>query len=248
MKKMVWAALWLGLSTGALAQELRLVSGDRYAPYTDRTLPGQGLITHLVRRVLSEQGIAHSVSWQPWKRGYLNTLSGHYDGTFPYVSTAKRREHFEFSMPLYTTSAHLFSRAADHFEVADLAELRRGRLCTPLGWHVSTPLRELLGRGVLKRHAPANLTTCAELLRRGRDDLFVADRFLGQAALSAIGARPGEFHQSRSVLEHHELYLLVSKQNPQARQIIERFNQGLQRLVLTGEYERILGRHLGSQQ
>ncbi|MFI7868843.1 amino acid ABC transporter substrate-binding protein, partial [Ectopseudomonas khazarica] len=65
-----WRAALLGLllCTSLRAEVLHLVTGDEYAPFTGKALPGQGMLTQVVQAALAEQGLAMTLDWQPWNR------------------------------------------------------------------------------------------------------------------------------------------------------------------------------------
>ena len=89
------------LSGLASAAPVQLVTGDDYAPFTDRELPQGGMLTELVQQALLQAGHQPKLSWLPWKRGYQATLRGQFDVTFPYLKTAEREADYLFSAPLY---------------------------------------------------------------------------------------------------------------------------------------------------
>ena len=65
------ALLSLLLCASLRAEVLHLATGDDYAPFTGKALPGQGILTQVVRAALAEQGMAITLDWLPWNRGCL---------------------------------------------------------------------------------------------------------------------------------------------------------------------------------
>lgn len=244
MLQRVLVCLLSSLSLCAQAGNLRLVSGDDYAPFTGQALPGGGMLTQVVGAALNERGLTHSLDWRPWNRGYLKTLQGEYDATFPYVRTAERERDYLYSTPLYTANQHLFSRAEDLFEADDLAALRGKRICYPLGWQPPAAIQQLLDKGALQRHAPAGLNECARLLLLGRDDFFVANLYLGEAAMRSTGEALTRFHRSSSVFSSSTLHLIVPRNHPQGPWLIEQFDMGLRALQGSGQYQRLIDSYL----
>ncbi|MDX5373134.1 MAG: transporter substrate-binding domain-containing protein [Pseudomonadaceae bacterium] len=221
------------------AAPLKLVTGDQYPPFTGRSLPDGGMLTELVLRALQETGQQPQLAWQPWKRGYLATLRGQYDATFPYLPSPQREAEFLFSAPLYETTQKLFSRSEDQLEADHLAGKR---LCLPLGWQPPEPLLALLASGQLQRHEPQDLATCAKLVALGRDDFFVADDLLGQQALRHAGVH-SRLRQSQTTLARNRLHLIVPRNRPGAQALMDSFNAGLQRLRDDGTYAQIVQKH-----
>ena len=228
----------------AQAADLRLVTGDDYAPFTGQALPEGGMLTQVVRAALQQSNIASSLDWQPWNRGYLKTLRGDYDATFPYVRTPQREEEFLYSEPLFIAEQHIFSRAGEVIEVDDVPSMQGRRLCYPLGWQPPPIIQQLVDDGQLSRHSPAGLHECARLLLMGRDDFFISDRRLGETALRLTGEPIERFRRSNSAINRSTLHLIVPRSHPQAAVIIAQFNQGLAQLRASGDYQRMLERHL----
>lgn len=235
--------LSLALCTSALAAPLRLVTGDDYAPFTGKALPAGGMLTQVVRAALQRSSIDSSLDWQPWNRGYLKTLRGQYDATFPYVRTPQREEVFLYSEPLFIAEQHIFSRAGEVIEVDDVSSIQGRRLCYPLGWQPPPIIQQLLDDGQLNRHSPTGLNECARLLLMDRDDFFISDRRLGETALQLTGVPSERFRRSNSAISSSTLHLIVPRSHPQAAVIIAQFNQGLAQLRASGDYQRLLDRH-----
>ncbi|GAB6388619.1 hypothetical protein STUTZSP0542_21580 [Stutzerimonas marianensis] len=237
-----WFLLSLAISLGAHAGNVRLVTGDDYAPLTGRSLEGDGMLSAVVRAAFSRSGLETSLAWQPWKRGYLMTLRGEYDATFPYIRAAQRERDFLYSAPLYVSEQHLFSRAADPVEYDDLDGVTGRRLCHPLGWQLPEPIQRLVDQGVLVRHSPTGLSACAQLLLLGRDDVFLADLQLGTFALRSTEAPRLRFHVSNSIVGRQTMHLIVPRNRAGSEELIERFDRGLQAIRASGEYQRLLDR------
>lgn len=234
----------LALCTSALAAPLRLVTGDDYAPFTGKALPAGGMLTQVVRAALQRSSIDSSLDWQPWKRGYMKTLRGDYDATFPYVHTPQREEVFLYSEPLFVAEQHIFSRAGQVIEINDVPSMQGLRLCYPLGWQPPPIIQQLLDDGQLRRHSPTGLNECARLLLMDRDDFFISDRRLGETALQLTGVPLEQFRRSDSAINSSTLHLIVPRSHPQAAVIIAQFNQGLAQLRASGDYQRLLERNM----
>lgn len=242
MKRQLCCVLLLSLVIGpsAHAADVRLVTGNDYAPLPGQPLAGSGMFSQIVQAAFARRGIASTLAWQPWNRGYLMTLRGEYDATFPYIRADQREREFYYSEPVYLSEQHLFSRSDDAIELSDVQQASRRRLCHPLGWQLPEFFQALVDGGVLVRHSPQGLSECAQLLLLGRDDFFLADLQLGRYALSSTAAPPRRFHISRSVLSGQTLHLIVPRNRPGAVELIEQFNMGLATLHANGEYERMI--------
>lgn len=241
--------LWMLLSSlclplWAAAEPLRLVTGDGYAPFTGKALPGGGLLTQVVQAALSQSRVSSELDWQPWNRGLHMTLLAQYDATFPYVRSQEMEQDYLFSDPLLVVRQHLFSRAGEVYEVDDLPALAGKRLCYPLGWQLPTAIQSMVEQGLLTRHAPPGMIECARLLLLQRDDFFIANGPIGEAALDATGEPSSHFRRSQSAFPERSLNLIVSRRHPHAEQLLLTFNQGLAQLQAGNQYRLILDGYL----
>lgn len=241
--------LWMLLSSlclplWAAAEPLRLVTGDGYAPFTSKALPGGGLLTQVVQAALSQSRVSNELDWQPWNRGLHMTLLAQYDATFPYMRSQDMEQDYLFSGPLLVVRQHLFSRAGEVYEVDDLPALAGKRLCYPLGWQLPTAIQGMVEQGLLTRHAPQGMIECARLLLLQRDDFFIANGPIGKAALEATGEPSSHFRRSQSAFPERSLHLIVSRRHPRAEQLLLTFNQGLAQLQAGNQYRLILDGYL----
>tara|TARA_R110000868_G_scaffold101207_1_gene278656 strand:+ start:2574 stop:3344 length:771 start_codon:yes stop_codon:yes gene_type:complete len=242
-----WLLLSLLLCTSALAEPLRLVTGDNYAPFTGKALPAGGMLTQVVHAALAQSNTDSTLEWEPWNRGYLKTLRGEYDATFPYVLTPLREQAYFYSAPLLMVEQHIYSRAVDPIDTVD-PELLRGRtVCVPLGWQPPAQIQGLLEQGILSRHSPIGIKECARLVLIGRDDFFVADRRLGDTALQLIDASDGQLRRSTAMISASSLHLIVPNSHPRGSVIIAEFNAGLDRLKVSGAYQQVIEGYIQSR-
>ncbi|WP_415753844.1 substrate-binding periplasmic protein [Pseudomonas leptonychotis] len=241
------ALLGLMCCYSAMGADLRLVTGDDYAPFTGRALPAGGMLTQVVHAVLAESKIDSTLDWQPWNRGYLKTLRGEYDATFPYVPTPQREQEYLYSAPLLVVEQHIFSRVDDPVERVDAQAMQGRRVCSPLGWQPTKVIQDLLDQGVLSRHSPIGIKECARLVSMGRDDFFVADRRIGETALQLIGIAEDEVFRSTERVSSSSLHLIVPRNHPHGPLIIDSFDAGLASLRASGEYQQVLAGYIESR-
>ena len=236
--------LALYLPACAFGQDLRLVSGEDYAPFAGSNLPGGGMLTQIVQAAFAQQGISTAVTWLPWKRGYLETSQGKYPATFPYVRTPEREQEFLYSAPIFTFKQHIYSRAGEVYEPDNLPALKGKRFCYPLGWQPPAAIQQMLDSGELTPHNPKTLAACAELLLLNRDDFFLANAMLADTVLRQMGEQGLALRISESSFPTNTFHLLVSRNYPQGENLIQHFNQGLASLFESNQYQPLIERYL----
>jgi polar amino acid transport system substrate-binding protein len=232
------------LPVSAFAHEVSLVTGEDYAPFTGSDLPGGGMLTQVVQAALAQQGISTTIAWQPWKRGLLAATQGKYAATFPYIRTPEREQAFLYSAPIYTFKQRLYSRAGELYEPDNLPALVGKRFCYPLGWQPPVAIQQMVERGDLSRYTPKNLDACALMVLLHRGDFFLANAPLGDAVLRRMGDRQSALRTSTASFPSNSLHLLVPRNHPQARSLLQRFNRGLAALQASGEYQQLIEQYL----
>lgn len=232
------------LPLSAFAQELSLVTGEEYAPFTGSDLPGGGMLTQIVQAAFAQQGISTVLAWQPWKRGYLEASQGKYAATFPYIRTPEREVEFLYSAPIYTFKQRIYSRRGEVYEPENLSVLVGKRLCYPLGWSPPAVIQQMIEREELSLHTPKSLDACAQIVLLGRDDFFLANTLLGDIVLRRMGDKSEGLRSSVTSFPSNTLHFLVARSYPQADKLLQRFNQGLATLQASGEYQQLIELYL----
>jgi polar amino acid transport system substrate-binding protein len=232
------------LPVSAFAQELSLVTGEDYAPFTGSDLPGGGMLTQIVQAAFAQQGISTALAWQPWKRGYLAATQGKYAATFPYIHTPEREQAFLYSAPIYTFNQRLYSRTGEVYEPDNLPALAGKRFCYPLGWQPPAAIQQMIERGELSLHTPKTLDACAQLLLLQRDDFFLANALLGDIVLRRMGEQRAGLRTSTATFPTSTLHFIVSRNYPAASKLLHSFNQGLAALQASGEYQQLMEQYL----
>ena len=66
--RLLLTLLFLCVSCAAQADEVLRIAADRWPPYADRQLPGNGVAVHLVQAALKRAGYASEYIEVPWPR------------------------------------------------------------------------------------------------------------------------------------------------------------------------------------
>jgi polar amino acid transport system substrate-binding protein len=157
-----------------------------------------------------------------------------------------RCQRFFFSDPLYEVLTALFVRSDSRVKTLRTEEIAGMTLCRPAGY----PIHELDqggrnwvrdGRVTLIR--PPTVDECFRLLENGTVDGVAEAELVGRASLTALGL--GErVRMIEQPVALTTLHALISKSHPHARTILYYVNGSLAKLRESGEYDRIIERHL----
>ena len=215
-----------------------LTTGDDYPPFTSSELPRGGMATSLVLNAFERSGyVDKQVEWLPWKRGYELTKRGEYHATFPYVWSAERAESFYYSDPFFSSAHYAWSRQGEPNTLVNEEDLHGKVYCNPLGYGEFDIIRELKDRNLLRRETPSNMQQCIKMLLGERADFIIAVPSEVNNALLEAGLSSEEVQQSGFPVAEIRHHVIVSRQLPRARKLIDDFNDGLKELRENGDYD-----------
>ena len=228
----------------ARAQSVALVTGNDYAPFTHNQLPEGGMATEIVRKALAASKMEPTIAWLPWSRGYDETKGQKFAGTFPYVHSPERDQDFVFSKPIYELKQHAFTRADSKLDFAQPSSLAGSTICLPTGWAPAESLAEMIKSGQIKREEARDISFCVRMVISGRADYFITAPFQGVATIKGTNTPAGTLQMSPTVLNRSTLHLIAAKSSPTSNDVIGAFNRGLEALQKSGEYDKIVDRHI----
>ena len=228
----------------AAGQELRLVTGNDYAPYADASLPHGGLAAEIVMRAFAEAEIEVQIDHVPWPEGFALARDGAYSGTFPYLLVEERQRHFAYSHPIYEIRRLLLSSIRNPIEPGRPRALAGLVLCVPIGYALHQDLLMPVMAGDLIVRRPATMSRCIEEIEAGRSDFVVVPEFIAIGMIVGLGRRFSDFHLSSQPISRDAYYLLVSRAAENGDDLIAAFNRGLADLRLSGAYDDLISRRI----
>jgi polar amino acid transport system substrate-binding protein len=249
----------------SMVRRVEFLTADGFAPYTGRSLEAGGMLTQVIAAAMgivkdeSKGRFDYGVAWVNDWSAHLNPLllTRAFDVGFPWArpncdavnlqpTSQFRCQRFFFSEPLYEGITGLFVRVNSRIKSLRGEEIAGTTLCIPAG----QPVHELDDHGrnwvkdgkvVLMR--PPTVDECFRLLDNGTVDGVVEAELAGRASMVSLGLgdKVSMIDQPIALTTYHAL---VSKSHPHARTILYYVNSSLEKLRDSGEYDRIIERHL----
>jgi len=232
--------LILLLASASLPAEVLRLAGNIWPPYTDRSLPGEGLSVELIRTALGRGGYQVEYIEVPWERALLGLRNGSYDMINGWPSV-KRVDYTLSSRPFLINRMRWVQRRESDMRYDGLDSLTGHPIALSRGYMYSDELDE--DRRLQKGYA-ANFVQAAKMVLAGRVDLTLEDertalfhleRELGHER-DALRFVPGEFRRVG-------LSLLVRSDHPRRTDIVATFNREIAAMVDDGSYAAIFSRH-----
>lgn len=222
-----------------------LLSSSNYYPHYAEDLPQQGAVSEIIRQAFLLQGINIDIQFMPFARAYRESQQANYIGLIAAWYDDERAEHFYYSQPLYANQIVFFKRrdmAVSYSDYADLAQ-QKLRLAEVQGY-LQVPGLPKSGVAISR---VATDEQAFQMLARGRVDLVPADKLNGLYLVDEkLPQYAGQLDWMTPALEQRPMYLLLSKKDPRSEALIQRFNNGLQQLRQSGQFQQILDNLLPS--
>ncbi|WP_233282052.1 substrate-binding periplasmic protein [Pseudomonas mangiferae] len=228
---------WANLGT---AETLRLVN-DLWPPFTDTSLPHGGLATDLVSHALQRAGYTTEAIQVPWARVLRGLQAGDYDVVIAAWKDSERARYGLFSAPYMTNRIRFYQRRNGGIAFDQLADLRTYSIAVVRGY----AYREDFDRDDSLLKVPVvDFAMGARMLAAGRLELALEDEQVARyhlgRELRGIG---DQLEPLPKPLSENGLHILVRNSHPQARRIVERFDQALQDMRADGSYAAIFKAH-----
>lgn len=243
--------------TGARVERINLVTGDDYAPFTDRKLPGGGMLAELVQRAMEEAAPAEgfAVHWVNDWDAHLGTLleQGLVDMSFPWSRPAcevvpddYRCQTFLFSDPLFEVLELGYIDSSRPIAFDKDSDMEGKRLCRVAGYsthELDKDGRNWVKDGKITLERPDKVGDCFQMLVDGKVDVVQIDEFAGKASIKEMGLTDRVQTLPRPI-SVEPLNVLIHKGNPRAEELVQIINAGLAGLKEKGVYQQIVGTHL----
>ena len=223
----------------AADKSLRLAATE-YPPFYGKELENHGFITEIVTAAFERSGYRIDVKFLPWNRALEKTKDGAFDGLFTVWHRKEREQWFLYSDPLPANEVGFYKRAEDDIQFADYDDLRPYQIGVVLGY-VNPPGFD---EANLKTVTVFDDETNFRKLAKGRIDLVLADRLLGQNIINTVLADSGvAFEWLTPALAIETQHVVFSKQLDGYPQRAADFNAGLAAIEADGTLTAIIKKH-----
>ena len=254
----VSAPLAVPLGSPGNRDRINLLTGDDYAPFTDRQLPNGGLFTELVEAAMTdanpEKGFG--INWvNDWSSHFEPLLSNAFlDMSFPWIRpdcatdpSTYRCANLVFSDPMFEMLVLLFTNEQAPIQFTDDADILGKTLCRPEGYatfFLDHEDRNWLRDGKITLVTPETPSECFEMLAARTVDGVVMNEFTGREKVRELGLQDHIDVAIGLPINIDSLHVVAHKDHPEAAELISIVNEGLAQIRESGEYQRIVDEHM----
>lgn len=233
----VWfllTALVLLCATVGRTQGLPVATGE-WIPFTSETMEHYGHFTQRVTLVFKEMGLEPEYRFYPWRRCFDSVAKGRVWAAFPYSYTKERAEEVWFSDALTCSKSVFFyyqpGATPKHYTFNSLKDLQPYTIGGVTGYFYEASFQE----AGLRVDYVSKEINALEKLKLGRIDLMPVNELVGWNLIQTLF--PDEAHNFKTLakpLNVSTLRLIVSKDYPGSKKLMDRFHQALERCIEKG--------------
>lgn len=238
---------WLLACPAQALPAVRITNGE-WPPYLSQRLPYYGVASRIVSEAFALQGIEVEYGFFPWRRSLALAKSGEWNGSAIWLKNEERERDFYISDPILRAEYLFFHLRTTPFSWADIVDLGRYRIGISNDYYYGAAFHDAIRKDMLTVEGVTSDEQNFRKLLGQRIDIFPMDGIAGRAMLrqrfSAEEADRITAHPKP--LYSETMHLLLSKKVPGNRQLMQEFNQGLQKLKASGRLDAYL-RDVASQ-
>ncbi|MDG1970213.1 MAG: transporter substrate-binding domain-containing protein [Paracoccaceae bacterium] len=242
---------------------LKLLTASGLPPFADKSLRGGGMATELANRSLEKLGIkeASRIVFIDDRDSHLQDLliDGSFDLGFPWFRTACEQmalleemspkdawlcKNFSFSEPFYEFVFGFFVPIGEYSQSrTTFLDFSESRICRPSG----SSMLDLAFSGLTEDNAtfvrPETLIECLMMLKNGEVDAVSGEAFETENLLAELGLFE-EIEELPNLGLLQTIHAVAPNEKPGSDDALATMNMGLIELKISGEWFRIVGRHL----
>jgi len=229
------------LACQANAEPWRIGADQNFPPYAfveNGTL--KGIHVDIVKAVMKEIGINYKISTYPWARVVRVTNNSEVDFSFPWVGKPQRFEKYLLVGPIHEGRTVFAVKKSSTIKYETLNDISGLTVGTVRDYSYSTEFDN--ATNFKKDSAAKDNINILKKLTGGRVDLIIGDENVLAAEAKKLGLL-GEIKFLPKAVKNALRYATFPKQH---KKQAETFKAGLDKIIASGEYQKILDKHLSN--
>jgi len=237
--KIVFFLIIICLKLTSANEIINLTTGE-WPPYTSKNNLNERIAQKIVSEAFKLVGVDTKITYYPWKRAYKMAKELDVDATFPWERNEGREADFYFSKKaILSTRTVFFHLKSFNFQWENFEDLAKYKIGATEGYNTATVLKD---NGLKMQMVFREVLNFKKLLR-GRIDITPSSYFVGYNIINknfSIEETSKFTNHTKLIYPEKGVFFLISKRHPYAKQLMEKFDRGLELLIQNGFYEKIL--------
>lgn len=225
-------------------KETLVITTNTYPPYV--SADGQhSFFPELFDAIGKKMHVSFTFHFAPWKRGEANVKSHTAWATIPYKKTEEREKDFDFSAPLYQSTARFFLYSSNGTK----PQIGYGRLSDLHPFSIGGVQGYYYTQWFKDAHLNVDYALSEEQnlkrLALGRIDMTPVAETLGWYLIDKLFPpdKAKNFYTLDKPLTSGDLFLMTAKDYPDGKELLARFNIALAEIKNDGTMLRLLQKH-----
>jgi ABC-type amino acid transport substrate-binding protein len=237
--------VFLVIPLTASSQQTWQIVTENFPPYFSENLPQGGWLLEMTQSALQTQNINSEIEFTTWDRALRLLEKKKKTAILGAYYSPARNEIFYYSRPLGFSHTGIFKRKNSIINYNGTVESLEPY---SIGKKDSAFVSQEFSKNTnLAITTTKNLSISMYLLQKGRIDLVAGTKEAGEYWLKnkenlSLNSNE-EVHFLQPYLASHNLYLIVSQSNPQAKKYIQKLNTGMRIIINNGTAAKILEKH-----
>lgn len=228
--------LFLHFSVFSIGQSLNLAS-DSWPPFTDKA-GNTAVAMELVEEALGREKISVTYEVADFKVVLEGLQEGSFDGSAALWYSDERSTYLSYSQPYLENQLVLVGLKGSDVSQQSLSELKDKRVAIVATYDYGEALDTVSG---VEWVTSSSDQESLELLFKAETDYMLADALLAEHLIQDQEAEVAEFLEiGEHTLLRRSLYFAVQRSNPQAEEILDKFNKRIREMMADGSYNEIL--------
>ncbi len=232
--------MYLVFMLNLFSQEILTLATDPFEPFYGPNLPNRGYLTEIVIEAFKIEGIEVDIEFVPWKRAFELAQNGYYDGLLGAFYTEEREQYFVYTNPVALNRVALFSKKDMKITYKTLDQLSKYRIGVVRDYSYSEEFDMAL---YLDKFESSSSDKSINLLLNDRVDIIAGSEPVINHILKELYNSRKDDVEAIGYLSQRWLHVLISKKNINANYYIKKFNNGLNKIKISGLYNQILNKH-----
>ena len=215
----------------AYGQTISISTGE-WSPWVSKNIKDYGLGAKHTKDAFKELNIEVKFNFYPWKRVYLSAKTLQNDATGFWLKTKEREKDFYFSKPVFSIKNRLVFRSDKNIKYDSIEDLKNYKVAITRGYSYTNEIDEMIKNNEIDTYVVNNdLSGLKQLLKKQKFDVFLCSYNVAKNLISNNFSKTEAkmFSFSKDVFSK-DVFLMVSKKHKDHKDILNKFNEGLEKL------------------
>jgi ABC-type amino acid transport substrate-binding protein/phage tail protein X len=229
-------------------QQLIIGGVNDFIPFSAPGIYKNGMVTDIAIQVFMQMKVTTSMDFSSKNKVKSGVYNGVYGVALPLAKTPFDELSLYFSEPLYKVLNVFFVKKDAEIEFKKNKDLKGKKIAIAKGVNINE-LNELAGKGIVEVIPALTLEIAFQMLEKGEVDMVASPQLVGLLALQSMtNLGVEDFDILGKEIGTEELFMVVSKNHPNAENLIKDFNAAFLVMKKNGKIEKIINSHLDKYQ